>query len=111
MDNLIAAGIVILVLWAIVEFVGAYWQILLALAAVGALVYIVFRSDKKPADKPAGNFEYEVKQSKPQLPPMPYSESTPKGTTETRLVSAKISTFVDEDGNKWHTVDYSDGTV
>ena len=78
MDNLIAAGIVILVLWAIVEFVGVYWQILLALAAVGALVYIVFRSDKKPADKPAENFEYEVKQSKPQLPPMPYSAFCPR---------------------------------
>lgn len=69
--------IILLVAWGIIEFIGAYWQILLAVAAVGLLVYVVFNSGKKPANIPEENFKYEVKQTKPQLAPMPYSERKP----------------------------------
>lgn len=53
----------------IIEFIGAYWQILLALAAVGVLVYVVFNFGKKPANIPEENFKYEIKQTESKLPP------------------------------------------
>lgn len=94
--------IILLVAWGIIEFIGAYWQILLALAAVGGLVYMVFRSDKQPAKIPEENFKYEVKQTEPQLPPMPYSE---KPQEKPMLVT----TFVDEQGRTCHTIEFADG--
>ena len=80
--------IILLVAWGIIEFIGAYWQILLALAAVGGLVYMVFRSDKQPANIPEENFTYE----------------------ETEPEPVKVSAFIDEDGNKWRTATLADGS-
>ena len=54
------------------------------------LVYIVFSSDKQPANIPEENFNYEAKQTEPE--------------------PVKVSTFVDEDGNKWHTATLADGS-
>lgn len=81
--------IILLVAWGIIEFIGAYWQILLALAAVGGLVYMVFRSDKQPANIPEENFKYEAKQTESKLPPMPYSSDYVSGK-KNKQVEQKI---------------------
>ena len=74
MTDLIIVGVVVVIILGVIEFVGAYWQILLALAAVGLFVYIIFSSDKKP------NVErkiiYEVEEEPPQSSPVPATDTT-----------------------------------
>ena len=46
-DGWIAILIIVAVLWAVIKFIGEYWQILLALSAVGLFVYIIFSAGGK----------------------------------------------------------------
>ena len=74
----IAILIIVAVLWAVIKFIGEYWQILLALSAVGLFVYIIFSAGGKSGGsyQDARDTIYEVKETPPQLPPMPYSNET-----------------------------------
>ncbi|MBQ3337587.1 MAG: hypothetical protein IJG80_09310 [Selenomonadaceae bacterium] len=74
----IAILIIVAVLWAVIKFIGEYWQILLALSAVGLFVYIIFSAGGKSGGsyQDACDTICEVKETPPQLPPMPYSNET-----------------------------------
>lgn len=77
--------------WGVVELLRGYWQILIAVSAVVALVYVVFKFGGKTESKP----EYEVRQSTPKLPPMPYSNAESKPVTvDNRALLGKIPSDV-----------------
>lgn len=64
MNNLFTVGLVVLIIWGVVEFIGAYWKILLALSAVGLFVYIICRPKENGNEyKPIEPIQNEVEEA------------------------------------------------
>lgn len=80
--------VVLFVLWGVVEFVKEFWQAIIALTAVGLLVYVVCR-DQKSVEKKIENPKYEEREPELQLPP------------ETNFISA--------DDDDWKTIELGGG--